>query len=85
MIDPEHRERIRQRNYKDRQFECFFNFLNWWQWSIGIHVDPQHPHLDVHVLFGFFRIGWYSERVSWSRLDAKTQRTIYFARPIYDR
>lgn len=41
-----------------REFECFFNFLGFWQWSFGLHVDIRHPHIDVHVPFGFFRIGW---------------------------
>lgn len=54
-----------------RVFQCFFKFLNWYQWSLGIHIDPQHPHLDLHLLSGFFRIGWYSERVSMRRLDRK--------------
>jgi hypothetical protein len=43
----------------ERRFECFFNFLGWWQWSLGIHVDVRHPHIDAHVPFGFFRIGWH--------------------------
>src|SRR5262245_6176699 len=43
---------------RKRRFECFFNFLGWWQWSVGIHVDVRHPHLDIHVPFGFARIGW---------------------------
>ncbi len=41
-----------------RHFECFFNFLGWWHWSIGVHVDLRHPHIDVHVPFGFARLGW---------------------------
>lgn len=42
-----------------RHFECFFNFLGWWHWSIGIHIDVRHPHADIHVPFGFCRIGWF--------------------------
>lgn len=45
---------------RTREFECFFNFLGWHQWSLGLHVDPHHPHLDVHLPGGFFRIGWYN-------------------------
>lgn len=45
-----------------REFECFFNFLGWWHWSLGLHLDIQHPHIDIHLPFGFARIGWiYSE------------------------
>jgi hypothetical protein len=43
----------------ERRFECFFNFLGWWHWSIGIHVDLRHPHIDLHVPFGFGRLGWH--------------------------
>jgi hypothetical protein len=43
----------------ERRFECFFNFLGWWHWSCGLHVDVRHPHIDLHVPFGFARIGWF--------------------------
>ena len=43
----------------ERDFECFFNFLGWWQWSLGFHVDLRHPHIDIHVPFGYIRIGWF--------------------------
>ena len=37
----------------ERRFVCFFNFLGWWHWSIGLHVDVRHPHVQLHVPFGF--------------------------------
>ena len=43
----------------ERHFECFFTFLGWWHWSIGVHLDLRHPHVDVHVPFGYGRIGWF--------------------------
>lgn len=54
---------------KPANFECFFNFLGWWQWSLGLHVDLRHPHMDLHVPFGFLRIGWNRLRVG---LKART-------------
>lgn len=42
----------------ERRFECFFNFLGWWHWSTGVHLDVRHPHVDLHVPFGFLRLGW---------------------------
>lgn len=42
-----------------RTFECFYNFLGWWHWSLGLHVDLRHPHVDLHVPFGYLRIGWF--------------------------
>jgi hypothetical protein len=47
-----------------RTFECFFNFLGWWQWSLGFHVDVRHPHIDVHVPGGYLRVGWYNPRAA---------------------
>jgi hypothetical protein len=42
-----------------REFECFYNFLGWWHWSFGLHVDLRHPHVDLHLPFGYLRIGWF--------------------------
>lgn len=42
----------------ERRFACFFNFLGWWHWSLGVHADVRHPHIQLHVPFGYFRIGW---------------------------
>lgn len=42
----------------ERRFVCFFNFLGWWHWSLGIHLDVRHPHIGLHVPFGFVRFGW---------------------------
>lgn len=50
-----------------RHFECFFNFLGWWQWSLGFHLDCRHPHVDVHVPGGFLRVGWYNPRAPMLR------------------
>lgn len=50
-----------------REFQCFFNLLGWHHWSLGIHFDPLGPHLDLHVPFGFFRIGWMLHRIGHAR------------------
>lgn len=42
-----------------RRFVCYFNFLGWWHWSFGAHVDVRHPHVLLHVPFGFLCLGWY--------------------------
>jgi hypothetical protein len=47
----------------EHYFECFFNFLGWWHWSVGLHVDLRHPHIDLHVPFGFGRLGWVRSSV----------------------
>lgn len=67
----------------DRQFECFFNFLGWWQWSFGFHLDIRHPHIDLHVPFGYLRIGWYSEAVAIYRIHNRPARAFVLKRYIY--
>lgn len=54
---------------RDREFEVAFNFLGWAHWSLGVHFDPQHPHVQIHVPGGYLRIGWYSIKVSNRRLQ----------------
>lgn len=74
---PSHQERVRAKNPErlmlpdplPRYFECFFNFLGWHQWSLGFHIDPQHPHIDIHVPTGFLRIGWHCDAVSFRRME----------------
>jgi hypothetical protein len=43
----------------ERRFQCFYNSLGWWHWSVGLHLDVRHPHIELHIPFGFFRLGWF--------------------------
>lgn len=60
---------------RDRQFVCYFHFVGWSCVSIGFHVDTASPNIEVHMPFGFIRVGWqgiyqYSERnpaIGWDR------------------
>ncbi len=45
-------------NEKRRVFECLFNFVGWSCLSLGLHLDVIGPHIQVHVPFGFFMVGW---------------------------
>ena len=40
------------------RFVAYYHFIDWWQWSLGIHVDLSQPHFEIHVPFGFIRFGW---------------------------
>lgn len=44
----------------ERQFVAYFWFNGWDNWSLGLHVCPTKPNVEIHVPFGFFRIGWES-------------------------
>ena len=41
-----------------RQFIAYFFFVRWDCISLGIHLCITGPHVEIHVPFGFFRIGW---------------------------
>ena len=42
----------------DREFVCYFHFVSWRCLSLGFHIDLQNPNIEMHVPFGFIRIGW---------------------------
>lgn len=42
----------------NRQFVCFFHFTNWGHISFGLHLHLPSPNLEIHIPFGFFRIGF---------------------------
>jgi hypothetical protein len=41
-----------------RAFVCYFFFVGWNEISIGANVDLKAPTLNLHVPFGWIRIGW---------------------------
>jgi hypothetical protein len=41
-----------------RQRCCYFWFVGWANISVGITVCLKGPYLEIHVPFGFFRVGW---------------------------
>ncbi len=43
----------------ERKFVAYF-YCNGWDLSLGISLCLAAPNLEIHVPFGFFRIGWVS-------------------------
>lgn len=43
---------------KDAGFVCYFHFVGWDCLSLGFHVCLSAPNIEIHVPFGFLRIGW---------------------------
>ena len=41
-----------------RVFCCYFHFVAWDCLSLGFHVSLLLPNIEVHLPFGFIRIGW---------------------------
>jgi hypothetical protein len=42
----------------NRRFVAKFHFNSWLHISLGLHVDLESPNVEIHVPFGFVRIGW---------------------------
>jgi len=41
-----------------RHFSAYFHFTGWSQISIGAHIDVSMPNVEIHLPFGFLRVGW---------------------------
>jgi len=41
-----------------KYFKAYYYLNGWYPINLGIHVDFAKPNIEIHVPFGFFRIGW---------------------------
>ena len=47
---------------KGRYFVAYYWFVGWWTpINIGFHLDFHSPNIEIHLPFGFIRIGWAKE------------------------
>jgi hypothetical protein len=44
--------------YEGRRFVAYWWFVGWWALSFGAHVSLRDPNIEIHLPFGFLRIGW---------------------------
>jgi hypothetical protein len=44
--------------YIERKFVVFWWFVGWDCVQVGFHVCALKPNIEIHVPFGFFKIGW---------------------------
>ena len=42
-----------------KKFICYFHFVGFNCLSLGIHFDIIIPNMEIHLPFGFIRIGWH--------------------------
>ena len=49
---------------KKAQFVCYYYFQSWRSLNLGLHVSLARPELEVHLPFGFIRVGWTNGRSS---------------------
>ena len=43
--------------FRKEGFVCYYWFIGWWHWSLGINIYPKAPNFEIHLPFGFIRIG----------------------------
>jgi len=51
-----------------RRFQAFYHFVSWADLSLGINISVDGPNIEIHVPFGFFRVGW----VNWTARRGKS-------------
>lgn len=44
-------------------FICYFHFVGWDCISLGFHICFGAPNVEIHLPFGFIRIGWRGKPV----------------------
>ena len=42
----------------NKKFICYFWFVSRYHISFGFHLDLQSPNIEIHIPFGFIRIGY---------------------------
>ena len=50
--------RIEQGTRLRRSFICYFYFGGWDNFSLGINLNVVQPNIEIHLPFGFIRLGW---------------------------
>lgn len=43
---------------RERRFCAYFFYVHWDCISLGLHVSLACPNIELHVPFGFFKLGW---------------------------
>lgn len=46
---------------KTRKFVMHYWFVGWDCISLGAHVSLRDPNIEIHLPFGFIRVGWELE------------------------
>jgi hypothetical protein len=46
---------------KHRKFVFYFYFVGWSAISLGLSVCFRQPNIELHIPFGFIRVGWEGE------------------------
>lgn len=56
----------------EQRWVAYFFFVNWTCISFGFHVDVGSPNIEIHLPFGFIRIGrQIKTEYTWEELQDK--------------
>lgn len=58
---------------KRRRFICYFYFVSWSSLSLGVSFDFCAPNLEIHLPFGFVRVGICSAPIMGTRFTFDRQ------------
>jgi len=47
------------------RFRAYFYFVGWSCLSLGVHVCLSCPNIEIHLPFGFVRIGWTESPIAY--------------------
>jgi hypothetical protein len=65
------------RNLKpERRWCAYFYFVGWNCLSLGLHIDVRSPNLEIHMPFGFFKIGFEDRRPWGLCISVRRKRTV---------
>ena len=53
----------RQFGVYNNRWCCIFWFSGWDSISLGLHLCLSAPNIEIHIPFGFIRIGWHAAPV----------------------
>lgn len=55
--------------YESHRWSAYFWFVSWICISLGIHVCLSAPNIELHVPFGFIRLGRQANNKPWYDVD----------------
>jgi len=65
-------ERTFKRKVK-RWFVAYFHITGFYPINLGINVDFQSPNIELHIPFGFMKIGWVGRSPNYCKKKIKGQ------------
>ena len=39
-------------------FKAYYHVTGWYPINLGLNIDFQSPNVEIHIPFGFIRLGW---------------------------